>query len=41
MVGWLAEGSSERQTKVGGERGVAVGAWSREGQRWVAVEGES
>ena len=40
LVGWLAEGSSERQTKVGGGRGVAVVAWRSEGQRRVAVKGE-
>ena len=40
LVGWLAEGSSERQTKVGSGRGVAVRAWRREGQRQVAVKGE-
>jgi len=40
LVGWLAEGSSIGQTKVGGGRGVAVFAWSREGQRWMAVKGE-
>ena len=41
LVGWLAEGSSERQTKVGGVRDVAVVAWSSGGQRRVAVKGES
>ena len=40
LVGWLAEASSERQTRVGCGRGVAVFVWSREGQRRVAVKGE-